>query len=100
MLLFGVAGGRLSGLVKSGECFVPHAVEPSPQGTHSIRVEPVDPAGALGPGDDQAAVFEYPQLLGQLTDRARAPGQQLEDRPPGRVTEQTQTTISVSVHER
>jgi len=40
------------------------------------------------------------QLLGQLTDRARASSQQLEDRAAGRVTEQTETCNSVSVHER
>jgi len=40
------------------------------------------------------------KLLGQLADRGRAPGQQLEDRPAGRVTEQHQIGISVSGHER
>jgi hypothetical protein len=39
------------------------------------------------------------QLLGQLTDRIRASSQQLEDRASARVTEQTQTGISVSIHE-
>jgi hypothetical protein len=65
----------------------------------------------LRSGDHQAAVLEHAQvlghrrpadrqLLGQFPDRARAPSQQLEDRAPARVTEQTQTRISVSVHER
>jgi len=38
------------------------------------------------------------QSPGQLSDRAWFPSQQLEDRTPGRVTEQTQPSVSVSVH--
>jgi hypothetical protein len=38
------------------------------------------------------------QVLGQLTGRARVPGQSLEDRAPGRVAEQTQSRISIGFH--
>ncbi len=103
--------GRLGGLLKSPERLVPGAVEVGPQGAHSIRVEPVDPARALGPADDQAAVLEHAkvpghrrpadrELPGQLPHGAGVLSQQLEDRAPGRVTEQTQARTSVSVHER
>jgi hypothetical protein len=97
--------------VKGRKRFVPDAVQPRPQCGNAVRVEPIDPAGALGVADDQAAVFEHAQvlghrgpadrqLLGQLSHRGRAAGEQLEDRSPGRVTEKTQTSISVSAHER
>jgi hypothetical protein len=38
------------------------------------------------------------QVPGQLTHRARAPRQELEDRPPGWITEQPEPFNSVSVH--
>ena len=92
---------RLGGLLEAGEGVAPDAVEPGPQRGHAVRVEPVDPAGALGVADHQAAVLEDPQVLrhrrpadrqlvGQLLHRARAAGEQLEDGAPGRVAEQPQ----------
>jgi hypothetical protein len=67
------------------------------------------PARALSPADRKPAVLEHAQVLGyrraadrqlprQLTDRARAPGEQLEDRPPRRVAEQAEPAFSVSIH--
>ena len=59
--------------------------------------------------DDEAAVFEHAQVLGdrwagdrqvlgQLPDRAGVTSEQLEDGASGRVAEQPQTFNSVSVH--
>jgi hypothetical protein len=39
-------------------------------------------------------------LVGELTDGAGPVGQQFEDGPAGRITEQTQPGISVSDHDR
>src|SRR5215469_7600146 len=111
MLLFRVDGGRLGGLVKGPQCVVPDAIEVGPYRTQPFGVELVDPPRALGAADDEPAVLEHAKMLGyrraadrqlpgQLPDRVRAPGQQLEDRPPGRVADQAQTGIFVSYHER
>ena len=92
-----------------GECLVPDAVQVSPQGGHAVRVELVHPARALGPADHEPAVLEHAQVLGyrraadrqlprQLPDRARPPGEQLEYRSPGRITEQAEPAIPVSIH--
>ena len=102
-----VGGGLLGGLVKVGQRLVPHAFQPCAQGADAVRVEPVDAAGALGLGHDQAAVAEHlevlgdggaadRQLVGQLLHRGGPAGEQLEDGASGRVTEQTQPRISVS----
>jgi hypothetical protein len=63
------------------------------------------------PVDDQAGVLEHAQVLGdrrsadrqlggQLADRPRSASQQLEDRAPGWVTQNPESGISVSPHER
>jgi hypothetical protein len=89
----------LGGFAEGGESLLPDAVEVGAQGGHAVGVEPVDAAGALGLADDQAAVFEHAQvlgdgrsgdrqLLGQVSDRAGAPSEQLEDGPSGGVAEQ------------
>src|SRR5215510_6249141 len=107
LLLFGI--GIVCHLLKGGERLVPDAVQVRPQRGHSVRVELVHPPRPLGPADHQAAVLEHAQVLGyrrtadrqlprQLADRARTPREQLEDRPPGRIAEQAQSAISVSIH--
>ena len=111
LLLFRIVWSRLGGLVKGRKRLVPHAVQVGPQGGHPGRIELVYPARAFGPADYEPAVPEHAKVLGdrrpahrqllrQFAHRAWAPGQQLEDRAPGRVTEKTQPAISVSLHER
>jgi hypothetical protein len=74
-------------------------------------VEPIDTPRTLGVTNYQSATSEHPkvlghrraadgQLLGQLADRTWLPGQKFEDRAPAGVAKQTQSRISVSVHER
>ena len=69
-------------------CLAADAVQVGSQGGHSIGVEPVDPACAFCSGHDEAAIFEDAkvlghcrpadrQVLGQLTHRARVPGQEV-----------------------
>ena len=78
---------------------------------YALGVEVVDPAGAICVADDQPSVLEHPQVLryrrpadrqlvGELLDRAWSAREEFEDGAPGRVTEQTQPAISVSLHER
>jgi hypothetical protein len=104
-------GGLLGGLLEVGQRLVPHAFQPGAHGGDAVRVEPVDAAGALGLGHDQATVAEHlevlgdggtadRQLVGQLLHRRGPAGEQFEDGATGRVAEQTQPRISVSRHKR
>jgi hypothetical protein len=81
-----LGGGHASDLLMGGGCLVPDAVQVGSQGGHSIGVEPVDPACGFCSGHDEAAILEDAkvlghrrpadrQVLGQLTHRARVPGQ-------------------------
>jgi len=52
LLLFGLGGGRVGGLLKSGQCVVPDALEVRREGGNPVRVQPVDTASAVWGGDD------------------------------------------------
>jgi hypothetical protein len=110
LFLLTIVRGRVCGLVIGRQRLVPHPVRVDPQGRHPGRVELVHATRALGPADDQAAVLKDAQVLGdrrtgnrqlpgQLADRARVPGQQLEDRAPGEAAQQAQA-VFVSPRER
>jgi hypothetical protein len=59
-----VGGGRLGGLLKSPERLIPDAVQVGAQGTHSIRVELIDPARAFRPADNKPTILEHTKVLG------------------------------------
>lgn len=79
-------------------------------GLHALLADLVDAPGAVGMVGDQACLLEHPQVLGDrgpadreltgdLADGLGAPGEALEDGPPGRVPESRNRLRSVSLHE-
>jgi hypothetical protein len=103
--------GGLGGLLIGSERLIPNAVQVGPQGTYSSRVDLIDTARSLGPAEDETAIFEHAkvlgyrrprdwELLGQFPHGPGVPSQQLENGAAARVTEQAQTRVSVSGHER
>jgi hypothetical protein len=95
---------------EGGERLVPEAVEIGAQRSQALRVQLVQPPGAVRPVEDKARVLEHSEVLGdrgpadrqpasQLAHRLGAFREQLEEGAPGGVG-QSREPISVSRHER
>src|SRR5262247_2857937 len=106
-LLLVVVVWRLCRHCESGEGIAPDLVEVAAQPGDAAGIQLVDPAGTGGPVEDEAGLLQRAQVLGdgrpadrqfagELPDRARPAGQPLEDGPPGRVAEDTESGVSVS----
>src|SRR5260370_33156289 len=97
------------GLPERNKSPIPELVEVRPQGGDALGIELIEPPGALLAVDHQARLLEHLEVLGdrgtsdwqpsgELTHRAGAFGQQLEDRPPGGVAQRAHPVPCVSIH--
>jgi hypothetical protein len=95
--------------LERGERFRPESIEPAAQRLEAPRVHRIEPPGALGAIDHQSCVLENLQVLGDggtadvhsvrdLSDRACAAAQALEDPPSGRISQRIQDALSISCH--
>src|SRR5437879_2919307 len=97
------------GLLERTKSPIPELVEVGAQGAHALGIELIQPPGPLLAVDHQARLLEHlevlgdrgtrdRQLSGELTHRAGAFGQELEDRPASGVAQRAYPVGCVSVH--